>query len=86
MNNWKEKKILNSIPFGEKSYKKGKVDLWKIIVDLIIVLIMILIVKARIVDVMSVLHWQFWYSLSFHHWDLLSSGDGFSVRNNRDRK
>ncbi len=52
MNNWKEKKILNSIPFGEKSYKKGKVDLWKIIVDLIIVLIMILIVKARIVDVM----------------------------------
>lgn len=52
MNNWKEKKILNSILFGEKSYKKGKVDLWKIIVDLIIVLIMILIVKARIVDVM----------------------------------
>ena len=35
-----------------RSYKKGKVDLWKIIVDLIIVLIMILIVKARIVDVM----------------------------------
>ena len=52
MNNWKEKNIINSILFGEQSYKKGNVDLLKIIVDLIIVLIMILIVKARIVDVM----------------------------------
>ena len=53
MNNWKEKKILNSIPFGERSYKKGKVDLWKIIVDLIIIFIMIFIVKNRTVDAMK---------------------------------
>ena len=53
MNNWKEKKILSSILFGERSYKKGNVDLWKIIEDLIIVLIMILIVKEHTVDAMK---------------------------------
>lgn len=52
MNNWKGKKILNSILFGEKSYKKGKVDLWKIIVDLITIRIMILVAKPRTVDAM----------------------------------